>query len=315
VTQRVFGTAPHQDGSIVFDPASGIVRLAPTPLPTGRHRLKEAEVRCWPPVEPRQLAREKPVSLCWSPLVRCNLACPHCLDDKSLPELHAVRRAAIGRLIGASGVLGVDISGGEPLLMRNLPQLAGKLAEDGVAVSVTTNGWHLARLAEDLADAVDAVRVSLDGPEPASHDALRGEGSFTRAVQGITTATAAGVTVQIHTVLMASTLAHAQRVVDLAHRLGVRGVTFLQMLPLGEGAQMAPAQMLADEKAEAALAELTVPGTVEIRLRRRAGAADFTVVRADGTVWRNGPGALAIAPVRPLTHPDDLALTPCREGS
>jgi MoaA/NifB/PqqE/SkfB family radical SAM enzyme len=312
---RVFGTAPHQDSSIVFDPASGTVRLAPMPLPSGRYRLKETEVRPWPTVESRHLAREKPVSLCWSPLVRCNLACPHCLDDKSLPELRAARRAAIGRLIGASGVLGVDISGGEPLLMRNLPQLAGKLAEDGVAVSVTTNGWHLARLTRDLAGSVDAVRVSLDGPNPASHDALRGDGSFTRAVQGITAASAANIPVQIHTVLMASTLAHAQRVVDLAHGLGARGVTFLQMLPIGEGSHMAPVEMLTDETAEAALAELTVPDGVEIRLRRRASAENFTVVRADGTVWRNGPGALAIAPIRPLIHPDDLALAPAGERS
>lgn len=77
-------------------------------------------------------------------------------------------------VLAAAGVLGVDISGGEPLLLRDLPALARRITACArTAVSVTTNGWHLARRAENLAEALDAVRISLDGPDEASHDRCR----------------------------------------------------------------------------------------------------------------------------------------------
>lgn len=170
------------DGHLVHDPATGLTHHAPEPLPAGRLRLEQTEVSSWPVVPPSGLDRTMPVSVCWSPIVRCNLHCPQCLDDTTVPELDAAARDRIAAVLAASGVLGVDISGGEPLLLRDLVALAQRVTGGGrTAVSVTTNGWHLARRAEELAEAVDAIRVSLDGPDEASHDRIRGTGSFARA--------------------------------------------------------------------------------------------------------------------------------------
>src|SRR5690606_32607279 len=141
----------------------------------GRVCFDEREVATWPPVAPAQAGRAMPVSVCWSPIVRCNLHCPHCLDDTSVSELGPAQCARIAGVLADAGLLGVDISGGEPLLLKDLPALARRITSTGQAVvSVTTNGWHLARRAEELADAVDAIRVSLDGPNAASHDRVRG---------------------------------------------------------------------------------------------------------------------------------------------
>jgi MoaA/NifB/PqqE/SkfB family radical SAM enzyme len=306
---RTFRVTASSGQILVYDPCSGVVRLAPRPLPAGRHRLDDTEVRTWPAVHPATLGLDVPVSLCWSPLVRCNLDCPHCLDDKSVPELDAAGRAAMARLIGASGVLGVDISGGEPLLLRDLPDLARRLSGDGCAVSITTNGWHLARRVSELTGHADAIRVSLDAPDPSRHDALRGAGSFRRAIDGIRACRTAGLPVQIQTVLMASAARHAQAIVDLAAGTGANGVTFLQMLPIGAGATMAASEMLDDHAAAELVGVLQAPPGLDIRLRTRNAAEGFTVVRADGRIWRNGPRALTIALARPLEHPGDLALT------
>ena len=176
-------------------------------------------------------------------------------------------------------------------------------------VSVTTNGWHLARRVSELTSHADAIRVSLDGPGPSRHDALRGAGSFHRAIDGIRACRAAGMPVQIQTVLMACTARHAQAIVDLATRTGANGVTFLQMLPLGPGTAMAASEMLDDQAAAELTGGLHAPPGLDIRLRARDAAEGFTVVRADGRIWRNGPGAVTIAPARPLRHPGDLALT------
>jgi sulfatase maturation enzyme AslB (radical SAM superfamily) len=312
---RTFAVRRRNTGLAVHDPLTGQTYRAGTELVSGRVRLSDADIAAWTEIHPAAVQTDVPISVCWSPLVRCNLSCPHCLDDKSVPELARPDRHRIAHLLAESGVLGVDISGGEPLLLRELPELIDILTAGGCAVSVTTNGTHLARRAEALAARVDAVRVSLDGPDPERHDRWRGAGSFDRAVAGIRASVAHGIPTQIQTVLLRSTaLTSARPMVELAGALGVRGVTFLQMLPIGDGAALADTEQLTDDEARDLLAELHSTADVAVRLRTRAAAGGFTVIRADGEVWRNQPGAQAISTLRPLHDVNDLALTG-RDGS
>jgi MoaA/NifB/PqqE/SkfB family radical SAM enzyme len=266
-----------------------------------------------PEVHPGDLGGTEPVSVCWSPIVRCNLSCPYCLDDKQVSELSRDERHAVAAHLADSGVLGVDISGGEPLLLRDLPDLLDTLVGGGHVVSVTTNGTHLARRAESLASRVDAIRVSLDGADAETHDSTRGPGSFVKAVSGIRAAVAHGVPVQLQTVVMRSTIARLPDIVDLADQLGVHGVTFLQFLPFGEGAALADAEQIPDEDVRV-LIDCLASAPVDVRLRTRADAAGFTVVRSDGKVWRNADDTSVITPLRVLTAPNQLSLSG-RDGS
>jgi hypothetical protein len=103
--------------------------------------------------------------------------------------------------------------------------------------------------------------------------------------------------------------------VHLAFAAGARGVTFLQMLPIGEGAVLAEHEAMADPESRSLVADLHVPPGLIVRLRERESAGGFTVIRADGMVWRNRPGATSIGPVQRLLRPDDLALAGARDGS
>ncbi|WP_433496790.1 radical SAM protein [Sphaerimonospora sp. CA-214678] len=307
---RTFGVAVREGTTLVHDPATGLTHRAARTLPLGRLSLDADEVGRWPVVHPSACGGVTPVSVCWSPIVRCNLSCPHCLDDKNVRELGAHDRRRIARLIGQAGILGVDISGGEPLLLGDLADLADELSSAGCVASVTTNGWHLERRAAQLVGHVDAVKVSLDGPSALIHDGWRGKGSFNRAIDGIKGAVAAGLYVRIQTVLMASNRGFAQDLVRLAHHLGTGGVTFLQMLPIGEAVRLGgDGEMLSDRDAREVVDALNVPGGLSVRLRTRADAGGFTVVRADGQVWRNDRPAEHIGTLRPLHGPADLALT------
>lgn len=306
---RMFAADQRGDEVIVHDPLTGLTHRAPSTVDFGRVQLDSAAVSTWPTTHPCDVQGNSPVSLCWSPLVRCNLACPQCLDDKSVPELPRDQHVRIAGVLAKAHLLGVDISGGEPLLLRNLVELIDVLTTGRSAISVTTNGTHLARRAEALVGHVDAVRVSLDGPDALQHDRWRGLGSFGRAIHGIRAAVAYGIPTQIQTVLMRSTTRDGlQPMVDLAAALGVHGVTFLQMLPIGDGAKLADAEQLSDDEAREFLAKLTTTSGVAVRLRTREAAGGFTVVRADGKVWRNHPGAETITTLRPLRHVDDLLL-------
>ena len=103
--------------------------------------------------------------------------------------------------------------------------------------------------------------------------------------------------------------------VRLASSAGAHGLTFLQMLPIGEGAALRDEQALADTEARSLVASLHAPADLHIRLRERESASGFTVVRADGMVWRNRPGAESIRPVRRLLGAGELALAGSRDGS
>ncbi|MCT9934933.1 radical SAM protein [Planotetraspora sp. A-T 1434] len=306
---RTFRVAEREGTTLVHDPATGLTHRPSRGLPTGRLALDAREIGHWPVVHPSACDGSTPVSVCWSPVVRCNLHCPHCLDDKNIAELGSADRHRIARLVGETDILGVDISGGEPLLLADLVGLADELTSAGCVVSVTTNGWHLRRRAAELADHVDALKVSLDGPTALIHDAWRGKGSFNRAIDGIKEAVTVGLTVQIHSVLMASNRTLAQDLVRLAQRLGANGVTFLQMLPIGEAVRLGGEEMLSDSEARAIVDGLEVPGDLSVRLRTRDGAGGFTVIRADGQVWRNNRPAERIETLRALRTSADLALT------
>jgi uncharacterized Fe-S cluster-containing radical SAM superfamily protein len=134
----------------------------------------------------------------------CNLACTHCLvsagpgvDRHGFMSRAAVREVVTEAL--AQGVREIYFTGGEPFLH---PDLTAILA-DTLAVApctVLTNGTlftrervvALAELADGSRYALE-LRVSLDGADPASHDAIRGAGAFARALEGIRRCHAAGL--------------------------------------------------------------------------------------------------------------------------
>jgi len=102
---------------------------------------------------------------------RCNFRCQYCMPAEGLPWLEredVLRFEEIERLVALlsqMGVADVRLTGGEPLVRREFPVLAGMLARvEGVRdLSVTTNGYLLERDAEALAAAgVKRVNVSID---------------------------------------------------------------------------------------------------------------------------------------------------------
>ncbi|MBO4209435.1 radical SAM protein [Micromonospora echinofusca] len=297
------------DGDLIHDPASGMTHRAPTPIGNGRITLAQATVTGWPPVALGDLNRSTPDSICWSPIVRCNLHCPQCLDDTTVEEADTTERHRVAHVLANTDILGVDISGGEPLLLRDLPKLLDIIRSgDRSAASITTNGWHLARRAAELAEYTDAIRVSLDGPDADRHDAIRGPLSFAKAVEGIQTAVALRIPVQIQTVLMRRTAGYLQEMVDLAAGLGACGFSALQMLPIGAGSAL-PDELLSDDDVLTLFSALNVPERINMRLRTRDLAGNFTVIRADGRVWRNDSTAMKIGGLHPLRSTADLVLT------
>jgi MoaA/NifB/PqqE/SkfB family radical SAM enzyme len=81
----------------------------------------------------------------------------------------------------------VLFSGGEPLLVQGLPQLAEQLVQGGISVSLYSSGWLLTEAwLPDLLRLFSSIHISLDGATAEVHDAIRGrKGSFERALRAL----------------------------------------------------------------------------------------------------------------------------------
>ncbi len=142
---------------------------------------------------------------------RCDLRCFYCLPkgfkDFEEPE-HWLSFDEIERVIRAFGALGtrrVRITGGEPLVRKNLPMLAARLQNLlGIDdLSLSTNAVQLARHAEDLyAGGIRRLNISLDSLNKKRFQEITG-GKLEKVIDGLMAAKAAGFTpIKINMVVM-----------------------------------------------------------------------------------------------------------------
>ncbi|MEJ2257819.1 MAG: radical SAM protein, partial [Woeseiaceae bacterium] len=142
-----------------------------------------------------------------SVLDQCNFRCPYCMpEDEFHEDYEFLRRSqrlsydeilTVARVAAGLGVSKIRLTGGEPLLDKNLPRLVARLAAiPGVDdLALTTNGMLLAPVAEKLADAgLHRVTVSLDSlDEEVFRHMSGGRGSLGRVLEGLAAAEAAGL--------------------------------------------------------------------------------------------------------------------------
>jgi MoaA/NifB/PqqE/SkfB family radical SAM enzyme len=118
----------------------------------------------------------------------CNCRCVMCDIWKANADKRDITAGDLERHMPAIRALRVQrvmLTGGEPLLHRNLWALADRLRGDGIAVTLVTTGLLLDAHADAIAGAVDELVVSIDGP-PDVHDAIRRvAGGFDRIGRGL----------------------------------------------------------------------------------------------------------------------------------
>ena len=131
---------------------------------------------------------------------QCNLRCKYCSHFTSAGEvegdLPAEEWLRFFDELGRLAVMSVCLQGAEAFFRRDLPQIIEGIVRNRMRFSVLSNGTLITdELAAFLASTgrCDSVQVSIDGSIPTTHDAIRGEGSFLRAVEGVRRLMAAGV--------------------------------------------------------------------------------------------------------------------------
>ncbi|PEN47899.1 GTP 3',8-cyclase MoaA [Bacillus wiedmannii] len=146
---------------------------------------------------------------------RCNFRCTYCmpaevfgsdyafLQEEFLLTFNEIERLA--RLFISMGVEKIRLTGGEPLLRKDLPKLIARLTKlEGLKdIGLTTNGIHLAKQAKALKDAgLKRVNISLDAIEDHVFQKINGRNVSTNPVlKGIEAAKAAGLEVKVNMVV------------------------------------------------------------------------------------------------------------------
>jgi cyclic pyranopterin phosphate synthase len=176
---------------------------------------------------------------------RCNFRCVYCmpkevfgrdhrfLDRRELLSFEEISRVA--RIFTEAGVRKLRITGGEPLVRRDLERLIGQLAELDVDLTLTTNGSLLPQKARALADAgLTRVTVSLDSLDDTQFRALNDvDFPVDRVLEGIDAASAAGLPVKVNAVVKRG--ANDDQIVPMAAFFRERGHTlrFIEYMDVG----------------------------------------------------------------------------------
>ena len=176
---------------------------------------------------------------------RCDFRCTYCMAENMtfLPKKDLLTLEELARLCGAfidQGVRRIRLTGGEPLVRRNIMWLIGEVGREiGRGrldeLTVTTNGSQLARFARPLVDAgVRRINVSLDTLDRERFGKITRWGKFDKVMEGIAAAKEAGLDIKINAVALKDF--NEDELDRLIAWCGTEGfdLTLIETMPMGE---------------------------------------------------------------------------------
>lgn len=180
-----------------------------------------------------------PLCITWELTSACNLQCVHCLSSsgkRGPDELTLKECKGILDDLAEMKVLYINIGGGEPLLRHDLFDIAQYSLELGIGFQVSTNGTLLGEtVVRRMADMPGLrVQVSLDGADAATNDAIRGQGSYRKAREGLELLARYGIDLSINCVLTRLSFPQLDALYDLARSYGAR-LRVSRLRPSGRG--------------------------------------------------------------------------------
>ena len=202
------------------------------------------------PQSPSPFAR--PYVISWNLTYRCNLACEHCYLDAGVTPHVATEnfadRSELGtdecfRVIDEIAAFAPEcvtiLTGGEPLLRRDILEIVRRAAERGLWVVVGTNGVSITEnLARRLADAgARGLSLSLDALDPDRHDHFRKvRGAWRNTVEGAEILNRTGLPFIVQTTAGSHNIGELEAIADFAHdRLAAKVWNLYFLVPTGRG--------------------------------------------------------------------------------
>jgi MoaA/NifB/PqqE/SkfB family radical SAM enzyme len=206
---------------------------------------------------------------------RCQCRCVHCCQRRSVPDGRPeLSTGEVRSLIDQARRLGavyVVFAGGEPLMREDIVELVAHAHRRGLVTRINTNGllFEPPLVARLKKAGLTQAGVSIDSPDAAVHDGLRGRpGAFATAVAGVRNLRRAGVLVQLMTYASRHNVPDGlKRVIALGRELGVFYVYLF--FPTASGAWICAFDELLSEEEKARVRELADVRFVHVELATR----------------------------------------------
>ena len=232
---------------------------------------------------------------------RCDFRCTYCMAENMtfLPKKDLLTLEELNRLCSAfiaKGVRKLRLTGGEPLVRKNIMHLVrelGRQVHEGRLdeLTLTTNGSQLAKHAAELADCgIRRINVSLDTLDPQKFKTITRWGDLSKVMEGIDAAQAAGIRIKINAVALKDF--NEDEIADLMRWAHGRGMdlTLIETMPMGEIEEDRTDRYLPLSEMRARLAE---DFTLTDNAYRTGGPARYVTVEETG-------GRLGF--ITPMTH-------------
>ena len=180
--------------------------------------------------------------IAWEVTRRCNLSCVHC---RAAAENHVYKNeldtTACFSLLEQIKQVGepiIILTGGEPLLRKDIFDIASHGTKIGLRMVMAPNGTLITRekAVKMKESGIKRISISLDGSTKQSHDRFRGvDGAFNGAMNGIKMAKTAGIPFQINTTITKTNLKEIPKILSLAEDLGAVAHHIFLLVPTGRG--------------------------------------------------------------------------------
>jgi AdoMet-dependent heme synthase len=186
-------------------------------------------------------------SVSWNLTQRCNLHCAHCYMSafagaETSRELSTEEcRRVIEDIAAANPNVFLILTGGEPLLRKDIFDLAACSADQGFTVALGTNGVLLRepQARQMRHSGIQGASISLDSTDPQQHDMFRHlPGAWRGAVRATEVLRGEGLDFSIHTSITSWNVEEIPAMIDLAGELGAKVLNFFFLVRTGRGEEI-----------------------------------------------------------------------------
>ena len=201
----------------------------------------------------------RPSLISWNLTKMCNLRCPHCYLDagkKAEDELTTVECFALIDEMKALGTEMLILTGGEPLLRKDIHDIAKYASESGIWVVMGTNGVLITdKIVQKMLECgVKGVGISIDSLDPEKHDGFRGgPKSWEYSVRALEICRAHGLEVLVQTTITEANYDEIPQLIDFARDKGAWSFNLYFLVQTGRGQKM---NDLSPQRTEAMLTNL-----------------------------------------------------------
>lgn len=192
----------------------------------------------------RSLMCDSPMAVYLEVTNSCNLQCSHCYMSASLQESSKV--LTTGEIysviddLNRMDVFTLVLSGGEPLMRKDIFDIARYASDSGMQVFLTTNGTlinnHIAATLEECG--VKKVTVSIEGVADHSHDRMRGRGTLAKVKKGLDILLSHEIDVEAEITVNRQNIEELPQIAQFCKERNISGIQLNRLVTMGNASQL-----------------------------------------------------------------------------